>query len=198
MNQRIAPPRNPKPMCQNRNSCGNGNPIRGACTCGGHCGGAGDINLRPAQPGDVPTLLALVGELAAYESLGHEFEATADLFMEHFFGSNPRARALLAFRDGAPVGFAVWFPTYSTFCGKPGAFVEDLYVRPPVRRQGLGRALLSAVAADARSAGCVRLEWRTLKWNDTALGFYHSLGAETLSEWLTLRLNEPHLSGLSK
>ena len=185
-------------MCQNRNSCGNGNLASGACTCGGHSRVAGDINLRPAQLGDIPTLLALVGELAAYEGLGHEFEATADLFKEHFFGPNPRARALLVFRNGGPAGFAVWYPTYSTFAGRPGAFVEDLYVRPPARRQGLGRALLAAVAADACAAGCTRLEWRTLKWNDTALGFYHSLGAETLSEWLTLRLDEPHLSGLSK
>ena len=185
-------------MCFNRNSCGNGDHSRGACTCGGRGGAAGEIHLRSAQPSDIPILLALVGELAAYESLGHEFEATAELFNEHFFGPNPRARALLAFHNEGPAGFAVWYPTFSTFSGRPGAFVEDLYVRPPSRRHGLGRTLLAGVAADARAAGCTRLEWRTLKWNETALGFYKSLGAEPLSEWLTLRLNEPHLSGLVK
>ena len=184
-------------MCLNRNSCGTRDQARGACTCGGHGGVAGGLHLRPAVPSDVPTLLALVGELAAYESLGHEFEATAELFHEHFFGPTPRAHALLAHRHGSAAGFAVWYSTYSTFAGRPGAFVEDLYVRPPHRRQGLGRALLAAVATEARAAGCSRLEWRTLKWNDSALGFYHSLGAESLSEWLTLRLNEPHLSRLS-
>ena len=184
-------------MCLNPNSCGSRDQARGACTCGGRGGAGGGIHLRPALPEDIPTLLALVGELAAYESLGHEFEATAELFRENFFGPKARAHALLAHRNGSAAGFAVWYPTYSTFSGRPGAFLEDLYVRPPHRRQGLGRALLAAVATAARTAGCARLEWRTLKWNDTALAFYGSLGAEPLSEWLTLRLNEPHLSGLA-
>jgi len=184
-------------MCMNPSTCGSRDHTRGVCTCGGHGGERGGFHVRPALPADVPTLLALVGELAAYESLGHEFEATAADFTEHFFGPKPFAHALLAQSKGNAVGFAVWFPTYSTFAGQPGAFLEDLYVRPPVRRQGIGRGLLAGAATDARAAGCSHLEWRALKWNEPALAFYRSLGAETLSEWLTLRLNGPHLTRLA-
>lgn len=172
------------------------NPAAHRCTCGCRSAAAAPLHIRRAHPGDDSALLTLVGELAAYEHLSHELEATAAHFNEHLFGPNPRATALLAHRNGNAAGFAVWYSTYSTFSGRPGAFLEDLYVRPPFRRQGIGRALLAATAADARAAGCARLEWRALKWNEPALALYRTLGAEPLAEWLTLRLDEPHLSAL--
>ncbi|AHF89134.1 N-acetyltransferase GCN5 [Opitutaceae bacterium TAV5] len=145
------------------------------------------LQIRPAAPADVALLHRLVSELASYESLSHEVESTPSLFAEHLFGVQRRANALLAHFHGIPAGFAVWYPTYSTFAGRPGAFLEDLYVRPALRRQGIGRALLTAAANAASEDGCTRLEWRALKWNTPALDFYKSIGATPLSEWTTLR-----------
>ncbi|OAM91310.1 hypothetical protein AW736_03610, partial [Termitidicoccus mucosus] len=142
---------------------------------------------RAAAPADAALLHRLVSELAAYESLSHEVESTPAHFAEHFFGPKPWAYALLAHYYGIPAGFAVWYPTYSTFAGRPGAFLEDLYVRPALRRQGIGLALLTAAATAASERGCARLEWRALKWNTPALEFYKSIGATPLSEWTTLR-----------
>lgn len=184
-------------MCINTTGCRT-REQGGTCNCGGRGRGAttGGLHLRIAQPDDVPTLLALVGELAAYENLGHEFEANAIRYTEHLFGNRPRASVIMADFDGQPAGFAVWYQTYSTFTGKPGAFLEDLYVRPLFRRKGIGRALLAGVSGEARALGCARLEWRALKWNEPALSFYKSLGASHLAEWTTLRLDEPQLSAL--
>jgi GNAT superfamily N-acetyltransferase len=145
------------------------------------------LQVRPAAPADAALLHRLVSELAAYESLSHEVESTPALFAEHFFGAKPWAHALLAHYYGIPAGFAVWYPTYSTFAGRPGAFLEDLYVRPALRRQGIGLALLTAAATAASERGCARLEWRALKWNTPALEFYKSIGATPLTEWTTLR-----------
>ncbi|MDR2862863.1 MAG: GNAT family N-acetyltransferase [Puniceicoccales bacterium] len=166
-----------------------------ACSLGAACAIADadpahplPFTIRPATAADATLLHRLVAELAAYESLSHELESTPAAHAEHLFGPRPRAAALLAFVRGfVPVGFAVWYPTYSTFAGRPGAFLEDLYVRPGFRRHGIGRALLEASAAAALADGCSRLEWRALKWNTPALDFYKSTGAEPLSEWVTLR-----------
>jgi GNAT superfamily N-acetyltransferase len=183
-------------MCINTNGCRT-REQGGTCNCGGHGRAAtGGLHLRMANPDDVPTLLALVGELAAFENLSHELEANAMRFTEYLFGSRPRASVIMADYDGKPAGFAVWYPTYSTFTGQPGAFLEDLYVRPDFRRKGIGRALLAGVSGEARAVGCARLEWRALKWNEPALAFYQSLGAAPISEWVTLRLDEPKLSAL--
>lgn len=183
-------------MCLNSKSCDQRDQSAGACTCGGNGRHLGDFHLRPATVADVATLVALIGELASFEGLTHECEVTAPLLAKHLFGPETGARAIIAHHQGAPAGFAVWYPTFSTFLGRPGAFLEDLYVRPQYRRHGLGRELLASAARQAQSAGCARMEWRALKWNDTALKLYKSLGAETLSEWLTLRLDAPGLFAL--
>jgi GNAT superfamily N-acetyltransferase len=182
-------------MCLNSSTCGS-RTQSGTCNCGGRGAARPGLHLRMAGPDDVPTLLALVGELAAFENLSHELEANAMRFTEYLFGSRPRASVIMADFDGQPAGFAVWYPTYSTFTGKPGAFLEDLYVRPGFRRKGIGRALFAGVSAEARAVGCARLEWRALKWNQPALDFYQSIGAAPISEWVTLRLDEPKLSAL--
>lgn len=182
-------------MCLNSSTCGS-RAHHGSCNCGGSGAAKPGIHLRIAQPGDVSALLMLVGELAAYENLSHEFEANAMRYTEYLFGPRPRASVIIAHENGNAAGFAVWYPTYSTFSGLPGAFLEDLYVRPVFRRRGIGRALLAGVSGEARAVGCARLEWRALKWNQPALAFYESIGASPLGEWTTLRLDEPKLSAL--
>lgn len=186
-------------MCLNSTACGQRDqtaPETGACTCGGHGGEHGGFHLRHATVADVPALVGLIGELAAFEGLHHECEVTGPLLAKHLFGAAAVAHAIIAHHRGQPAGFAVWYPTFSTFLGQPGGFLEDLYVRPQFRKRGLGRELLAAAAREAQAAGCARFEWRALKWNDTALKFYKSLGAEVLAEWLTLRLDGPKLFAL--
>lgn len=183
-------------MCLNSQSCGQRDQSAGACTCGGNGAQIGGFHLRPANVADVPVLLSLISELAVFEGLHHECEVTGPLLAKHLFGPTAAAHAILAHHQGTPAGFAVWYPTFSTFLGRPGAFLEDLFVRPHFRKRGLGRELFAAAARQAQSAGCARMEWRALKWNQPALTFYKSLGAETLSEWLTLRLDEPKLFAL--
>jgi GNAT superfamily N-acetyltransferase len=143
--------------------------------------------IRPATEDDASLLHLLVHELAEYEHLTHEVTSTPDSFHTYFFGPHPCASALLAFFGDHPAGFAVWFPTFSTFAGHPGAFLEDLYVRPEFRRRGVGRTLLEAFTDSAKEAGCQRLEWRALSWNTPALDFYKSIGATILNDWVTLR-----------
>jgi GNAT superfamily N-acetyltransferase len=148
-------------------------------------------SIRPATAEDADLLHLLVSELAGYEHLSHEVTSSPGSFTTHFFGDTPRAAALLAFSGENPAGFAVWYPTFSTFTGNPGAFLEDLYVRPEFRRRGVGRALLEAYSQAASSAGCARLEWRALAWNTPALDFYKSIGASVLADWVTLRKELP-------
>ncbi|HTW43342.1 MAG TPA: GNAT family N-acetyltransferase [Solirubrobacteraceae bacterium] len=154
-------------------------------------GGGGQppgVVVRAAGPADVPLLLALFAELAEYEHLTHELHATAELLAPALFGERPVAEALIGEHDGAVAGYALFFPTFSSFIAKPGIWLEDLFVRPAHRRAGVGRALLAAVAARVHERGGGRLEWAALDWNELALGFYRSLGADTLDEWITHRL----------
>ena len=142
----------------------------------------------------MPTLLELFGELAEYEHLTHELRATEAGLSAALFGERPAAEALIAERAssaGAPevVGYALFFPTFSSFLASSGVWLEDLFVRPAARGQGVGRALLAAVAARVRERGGERLEWAALDWNELALGFYRRLGAETMEEWITHRLD---------
>jgi GNAT superfamily N-acetyltransferase len=134
-------------------------------------------------------LLEMFGELAEYEHLEHELRATAAQLEEALFGERPAAEALIAELDSETVGYALFFPTFSSFRARRGVWLEDLFVRPVHRGAGVGRALLAAVAARAREGGGERMEWAALDWNELALGFYRGLGARTMDEWITHRLD---------
>ncbi len=133
-------------------------------------------------------LLTLIRELADYERLQHEVEANAASLGEHLFGESPRCSALVATEADNIVGYALYFPSYSTFRSSPALFLEDLYVTPAARGKGHGRALLAAVAAAARDLGAARLDWNVLAWNQPAIDFYQTLGAEVLTDWRVCRL----------
>jgi GNAT superfamily N-acetyltransferase len=158
---------------------------------------ADPLLIRPAGPEDVPLLLELLGELAEYERLADQVRATEELFGQALFSERPAAEALLAERGGEAVGYALFFPTFSTFLAIQGLWLEDLFVRPAHRKSGAGRALLAAVAARARERGAERLEWSALKWNELALGFYRGLGAQRMDEWVTHRLIGEELRSLA-
>jgi GNAT superfamily N-acetyltransferase len=144
--------------------------------------------VRGARPQDVPLLLTLFSELAEYEKLTHELRATEELITQALFDERPVAEALIAERGDEVAGYALFFPTFSSFLAKSGVWLEDLFVRPEHRHAGVGRALLAAVAARVRDRGGERLEWAALDWNELALGFYRGLGAQTMDEWITHRL----------
>ena len=144
--------------------------------------------IRPADPGDVPLLMRLILELAEYERLADQVRATDELLERALFGERPAAEALIAELAGEPAGYALFFPTFSTFLAIQGVWLEDLFVRPVFRRNGVGRALLAAVAARTRERGGERLEWAALDWNELALDFYRGLGAGRTDEWITHRL----------
>jgi GNAT superfamily N-acetyltransferase len=146
------------------------------------------VEIRPAEPADVPVLLELFGELAEYEHLEHELRATEEQLSEALFRERPAAEALIAELGSETVGYALFFPTFSSFLTTEGVWLEDLFVRPAYRGSGVGRALLAAVAGRVRERGGERLEWAALDWNELALGFYRGLGALTMSEWITHRL----------
>lgn len=144
--------------------------------------------LRSATGEDVGLILDLIRALADFEGLSHQVEATPERLQQSLFEENPAAEVLLAFDDSIPVGFAVIHRTFSTFLGKPGLHLEDLYVRPEHRGRGHGRALLRHLGHLAIERGCGRLEWTVLDWNESAIGFYRRLGAEMLSEWRVCRV----------
>ncbi|MBT3266221.1 GNAT family N-acetyltransferase [Candidatus Poribacteria bacterium] len=158
---------------------------------------ASSFEIRAAVVDDVATLLTLVRELAEYERLSQHVHATEESLRESMFGSRPYAEAIIACADGESVGMAVYFHTFSTFLGKPGLYLEDLYVREPHRRRGYGDALLRYVARIALERGCGRLEWAALDWNAPAVQFYTDLGAEPLDDWTTYRVTEDTLRQLA-
>ncbi|MGA2319960.1 MAG: GNAT family N-acetyltransferase [Solirubrobacteraceae bacterium] len=153
--------------------------------------------VRAAGPEDVPLLLELFGELAAYERLEHELRATEEGLEQALFSDRPAAEALIARRGSETAGYALFFPTFSSFLSIQGVWLEDLFVRPAHRGGGVGRALLAAVAARARERGAGRLEWAALDWNELALGFYRRLGAQTMDEWITHRMVGEELERLA-
>jgi GNAT superfamily N-acetyltransferase len=144
--------------------------------------------IREATRADVPAILALIKELADYEKLSHIVEATEESLSEVLFGERPVAEALIAFHEGEPAGYAIFFHSVSTFLGRAGIYLEDLYVRPHLRGKGIGKALFAAVARIARDRNSGRLEWQVLRWNSTAIDFYDAHGAESLDGWVTMRL----------
>jgi len=146
------------------------------------------VEIRPARRGDAAVLLELFRELAEYEHLEHELDATEERLSEALFSERPAAEALIAELDSETIGYALFFGTFSSFLATEGVWLEDLFVRPAYRGAGAGRALLAAVAARVRERGGGRLEWTALDWNELALGFYRGLGARTMSEWITHRL----------
>lgn len=154
--------------------------------------------IRAAREDDVSLLLEMFAELAQYEQLLAELRATEPQLHQALFGAHPAAEALIAELDSQPVGYAVFFATFSSFLASPGVWLEDLFVRPAHRQAGVGKALLGAVAARVRDRGGQRLEWAALDWNELALGFYRRLGARTMDEWITHRLDGQALSDLAK
>jgi GNAT superfamily N-acetyltransferase len=156
-----------------------------------------NVQIRPATREDVPLLLELIGALADYERLRDEVVLDAALLERHLFGERPAAEAAIAEVDGAAVGYALWFSTFSTFLGRPGIWLEDLFVLPERRRGGVGGALLEHVAQLAVARGCGRLEWSALDWNEPALAFYRGLGARVLPEWHLHRLDGRALAGFA-
>lgn len=154
--------------------------------------------IRAARREDLGLLLELFRELAEYEHLEHELHATEELIGEALFGARPAAEALIAEHESEVAGYALFFPTFSSFLAVQGVWLEDLFVRPPHRGAGVGRALLAAVAARTRERGGGRLEWAALDWNELALGFYRRIGARTMSEWITHRLAGEDLTRLAE
>jgi GNAT superfamily N-acetyltransferase len=155
------------------------------------------LRIRTAREGDGETILAFVRELAEYEREPASVLATAAIYDAQLASVRPPFECLIAEEEGEPVGFALYFPTYSTWRGKPGIHLEDLWVTPPSRRRGIGRALLVRVAQIAISRGCARLEWPVLDWNTPAHAFYRALGARPLEEWTTWRLDGDALTAMS-
>lgn len=153
--------------------------------------------IRPATPADIPLILQLIGELAEYEKLAHEAKARAEDIQAHLFGPRPYAECVIAEADGEPAGFALFFHNYSTFNGKPGLYLEDLFVRPPFRGRGIGKRLIAHLAALAVERDCARFEWSVLDWNTPAIDFYRSLGAAGMEEWTVQRLDGPALHALA-
>jgi GNAT superfamily N-acetyltransferase len=153
--------------------------------------------IRPATEDDVPIILSLIRELAEYERLSHEVVATEGLLRESLFGERRGAEVLIACCKGAPVGFALFFHSFSTFLGRPGIYLEDLYVKPEFRGRGIGRALLTHLARLAKERGCGRLEWAVLDWNEPAIKLYKSIGAVPMDEWTVYRVTGEALETLA-
>ena len=156
------------------------------------------IEVRAAERRDVPLIVELIRALAEYEKLTHELRIDEEALSEHLFGERPSAEALVAELDGEAAGYALFFSTYSTFVTKPGIWLEDLFVRVEHRGRGVGRALLTHLAAFATQRGCGRLEWAVLDWNEPAIRFYRSIGARPVEGWTVQRLAGPALRALGR
>jgi len=155
-----------------------------------------DIRIDPATPADVPTIRALIRELAEFERLLHEANATEEQLRDSLFGPNPGAEVVIARIGDEVAGFALFFHNFSTFLGKRGLYLEDLYVRPQFRGKGCGEALLRHLAKIALERDCGRFEWSVLDWNQRAIDFYKSLGAVPMNDWTTYRVTGEALEKL--
>jgi GNAT superfamily N-acetyltransferase len=156
------------------------------------------LSIRPAAVTDVPVILQLICDLAAYERAPNEVTATKEQLVDVLFCKKPAAEVLLAFENETPVGFAVFFHNFSTWLGRPGLYLEDLFVKPEMRGKGYGRALLVDLARIAGERGCGRMEWAVLNWNDPAIQFYRKLGAKPMDEWTVFRLTRDGIAKLAE
>lgn len=156
-----------------------------------------EFTIRPARVEDVPVILQLIRDLATYERAPHEVTATEEQLVDVLFGERPAAEVLLAFERQSPVGFALFFHNFSTWLGRPGLYLEDLFVKPEKRGKGYGRALLVELAKIARERECGRMEWAVLDWNEPAIKFYHALGAKPMDEWTVFRLTRDGIARLA-
>jgi len=156
------------------------------------------LKIRPATPADTALIVQFIRELADYEKLLHEVEATEDDLRRDLFGENPRCFCDIAEVDGTPVGFALWFYNYSTFKGRAGIYLEDLFVRPEARGVGAGKALLRRLAQRCVEADLGRLNWAVLDWNAPSIAFYDSLGADAMTDWIVRRLQGDALRALAE
>ena len=155
------------------------------------------VTIRAARLNEIGTVLQFIRELAEYEHLQHQCVATEEGLRDSLFGPRPYAEVVFACVDAEPVGFALFFHNFSTFLGKPGIYLEDLYVRPAMRGGGVGRRLLEWLAALAVERGCGRLEWAVLDWNAPSIGFYRNLGAVPMDDWTVFRLTGDALTNLA-
>jgi GNAT superfamily N-acetyltransferase len=155
------------------------------------------ISIRPATRADLPLIAQFIRDLAEYEKLAHEVRFDEAVLGDRLFGVRPYAEVLIGEVDGTPQGFALFFHNFSTFEGRPGIYLEDLFVRPDARGSGLGKALLKALAALAVERDCARLEWWVLDWNEPAIQFYKKLGAKPMEEWTTFRVDGDALRELA-
>ncbi len=156
-----------------------------------------DFRIAPAQPGDVPAVLSMIRGLAEFERLSHLCVATETDLLSALFGPDPKVEVVIAWKGDETAGFALFFANFSTFLGRPGLYLEDLFVRPPFRGRGCGRALLIHLARLAVERGCGRFEWTVLDWNDQAIAFYRSLGATVLPDWRITRVTGDALTTLA-
>ena len=155
------------------------------------------LRIEKATIDDVPLILQFIRELAEYEKLLDRVTTTEEVLRETLFGPRPAAEVLLAYQTNEPVGFAIYFFNYSTFMGRPGLYLEDLFVRPAVRGRGFGRALLAHLAKIAIERNCGRMEWAVLDWNEPAIGFYKRLGAVPMDDWTVFRVWDKALQDLA-
>ncbi|MGA7339211.1 MAG: GNAT family N-acetyltransferase [Terracidiphilus sp.] len=155
------------------------------------------ITVRPATAADVPQILAFIRALAVFERAPDSVEATEEALLRDGFGPHAYYQCLIADHEGKPAGFALYFFNYSTWMGRPGIYLEDLFVQPDLRGLGIGKALLQSVAAAALEKGCQRLQWEVLDWNTPAVDFYRAMGAEFLDEWRNVRLSGEALARLA-
>jgi GNAT superfamily N-acetyltransferase len=155
------------------------------------------LSIRPAVAADLPLIAQFIRDLAEYERLAHEVRFDEAVLCDRLFGARPYAEVLIGEIDGTPQGFALFFHNFSTFEGRPGVYLEDLFVRPESRGSGLGKALLAALAHIAVERDCARLEWSVLDWNEPSIAFYKSLGARFLDEWTVMRVDGAALDSLA-
>lgn len=157
-----------------------------------------EFKIKPATVHDVPLILSFIKELAEYEKLLHEVVATETILKETLFGDKSHAEVIIGYLNEKPASFALYFHNFSTFLGRPGIYLEDLFVKPEARGKGIGQKMLAYLANEARSRKCSRLEWWVLDWNETAIGFYKRIGAKPMDEWTVYRLTGESLDNLAK